>query len=68
MCCAYDPATPLEAFRGDTLCLKECSIGEGAKYYTVKDSSTGTLGRYREPVLSVARASPVAPNLSGASQ
>jgi hypothetical protein len=65
----YDPAPPLEAFRGDTLCLKECSIGEGAKY-TVKNSSTGTpaLRRYQEPVLSVARASPIAPNVSGASQ
>jgi hypothetical protein len=27
----YDPATPLHAYRGDTLCLKVRSIGEGAK-------------------------------------
>ena len=27
----YDPAEPLEAYRGDVLCLKVRSIGEGAK-------------------------------------
>ena len=26
----YDPALPLHAYRGDTLALKVCSIGEGA--------------------------------------
>jgi hypothetical protein len=25
----YDPATPLEAYRGETLCLRVRSIGEG---------------------------------------
>jgi hypothetical protein len=60
----YDPARPLEAYRGDMLCLKVRSIGEGAKY-TVKDSSAGTpsLRRHQEPVLSITRASPVAPNV-----
>jgi hypothetical protein len=27
----HDPATPLEAYRGDTLCLRVRSIGEGAR-------------------------------------
>jgi hypothetical protein len=27
----YDPARPLHAFRGDVLCLKVRSIGEGAR-------------------------------------
>jgi hypothetical protein len=27
----YDPATPLEVYRGETLCLKVRSIGEGAR-------------------------------------
>jgi hypothetical protein len=26
----YDPTLPLHAYRGDTLALKVCSIGEGA--------------------------------------
>jgi hypothetical protein len=65
----YDPATSLVAYRGDTLCLKVRSIGEGAKY-TVKDGSTGTpaLRRYREPVPGIATASSIAPIMLGASQ
>ena len=27
----YDPGTPLEAYRGDTLCLRVRSIGEAAR-------------------------------------
>ena len=27
----HDPATPLEAYRGEVLCLRVRSIGEGAK-------------------------------------
>jgi hypothetical protein len=27
----HDPATPLEAWRGETLCLRVRSIGEGAR-------------------------------------
>jgi hypothetical protein len=27
----YDPATPLEAYRGETLCLRVRSIGEAAR-------------------------------------
>jgi hypothetical protein len=27
----YDPTTPLEAYRGETLCLRVRSIGEGAQ-------------------------------------
>jgi hypothetical protein len=46
----FDPATPLHAYRGDTLCLKVRSIGEGAKW-TVRDSRFGTpsLRSYRGP-------------------
>ena len=33
----HDPATPLEAYRGEVLCLRVRSIGEGAKL-TVEDS------------------------------
>jgi hypothetical protein len=64
----YDPETPFEVYRGDTLCLKVRSIGEGARY-TAKDSSAGTpvLRLYQEPVLGIARASPIAPNVLGAS-
>jgi len=36
----HDPAMPLEAYRGDTLCLRVRSIGEGAKL-TVKDGPDG---------------------------
>jgi hypothetical protein len=44
----YDPATPLHAYRGSTLCLKIRSIGEGAKW-TVQDSNSGrpVLRRYK---------------------
>jgi hypothetical protein len=35
-----DPSTPLEAYRGSTLCLRVRSIGEGARL-TVQDSKTG---------------------------
>ena len=37
----YDPATPLHAYRGDTLCLTVSSIGWGAKH-TVGDNRFGT--------------------------
>jgi hypothetical protein len=36
----YDPATPLEAYRGSTMCLRVRSIAEGAKL-TVKDGRDG---------------------------
>lgn len=36
----HDPDTPLEAYRGDVLCLRVRSIGEGAKL-TVEDGSDG---------------------------
>jgi hypothetical protein len=36
----FDPATPLHAYRGDMLCLKVRSIGEGAKW-TIQDSNIG---------------------------
>jgi hypothetical protein len=34
----HDPATPLEAYRGTTLCLRVRSIGEGARL-TVREST-----------------------------
>jgi hypothetical protein len=36
----YDPRTPLEAWRGVTLCLRVRSIGEGAKL-TVRSAGNG---------------------------
>jgi hypothetical protein len=44
----YDPERPLEAYRGDVLCLRVSSIGYGAQY-TVEDSRRGTpvLRRYK---------------------
>jgi hypothetical protein len=39
----YDPALPLHAYRGDVLCLKIKSIGEGAKW-TVADRPSGQMG------------------------
>jgi hypothetical protein len=45
-----DPATPLHAYRGDMLCVKVRSIGEGARY-TVEDNRQGTptLHPWRDP-------------------
>jgi hypothetical protein len=45
----HDPDTPLDAYRGSTLCLRVRSIGEGARL-TVKDSATGRprFVRYRQ--------------------
>jgi len=37
----HDPATPLEAYRGTTLCLRVRSIGEGAKLTVVETTSDG---------------------------
>ena len=44
----HDPATPLEAWRGTTLCLRVHSIGEGAQL-TIEDDRRGkpTLRRWR---------------------
>jgi hypothetical protein len=36
----HDPNTPIEAYRGATLCLRVRSLGEGARL-TVKDGSDG---------------------------
>ena len=36
----FDPGRPLHAYRGDTLCLKVCSLAEGAKW-TVKERPLG---------------------------
>jgi hypothetical protein len=58
----YDPARPLEAYRGETLCLSVSSLGYGAKF-TVKDNRCGTpaLRRY-EAFSRVPVASPMRPN------
>jgi hypothetical protein len=53
----YDPARPLEAYRGDMLCLRVRSIGEGANLEIIG------FRQRRKPDA----ASPVAPNVSGAS-
>jgi hypothetical protein len=55
----FDPATPLHAYRGDTLCLTVSSIGWGAKH-TVQDSNSGrpVLRRYQAYPTTLA-ASPV---------
>jgi hypothetical protein len=45
----YDPRRPLEAYRGQTLCLRVSSIGYGAQY-TVEESRSGgapVLRRYK---------------------
>jgi hypothetical protein len=42
----HDPDTPLEAYRGDLLCLRVRSIGEGARL-TVEDGSDGR-SRFRK--------------------
>ena len=36
----YDPALPLHAYRGDTLALKVCSIGEGAHLWETYGGGT----------------------------
>jgi hypothetical protein len=56
----FDPATPLHAYRGDTLCLTVSSIGWGGKR-TVADNRFGTpvLQRYREPAKGAVSASPM---------
>jgi hypothetical protein len=41
----HDPATPLEAYRGSTLCLRVRSIGEGAKL-TVRESTSDGRPRF----------------------
>jgi hypothetical protein len=76
----YDPATPLDAYRGesasrsntrpwgDMLCLKVHAIGEAAQY-TVKDDNRGTprLQGYQKPALGVAAVAPIAPSALGVS-
>lgn len=37
----HDPDSPLHCYRGDTLCLKIRSIGEGAKLAVREDNRTG---------------------------
>jgi hypothetical protein len=58
----YDPATPLEAYRGDMLCLKARSIGEGANL-EINGDGVG-LRQHRKPDA----ASPIAANASGVSR
>jgi hypothetical protein len=58
---SFDPASPLEAWRGETLCLAVRSIGEGARL-TVADDRHGTprLRRRQEGLAGYVRGSPVA--------
>jgi hypothetical protein len=55
----HDPATPLEAYRGDVLCLRVRSIGEAAAL-EINGEGTG-FRRRRQPDA----ASPIAPNPAG---
>jgi hypothetical protein len=59
----HDPATPLLAYRGNTLALKVRSIGEGAKL-TVGDSRIGkpVFRRWRDRAESSVPAPPIAPS------
>jgi hypothetical protein len=56
----HDPDSPLEAYRGTTLCLRVRSIGEGARL-TIYDNSVGrpVFGPYKAWPESSAVASPV---------
>ena len=58
----HDPATPLHAYRGNTLALKVRSIGEGAKL-TVEANPIGkpVFRRWRDRAESNGAAPPVAP-------
>jgi hypothetical protein len=56
----YDPATPLHACRGDTLCLKVRSIGEGARL----ECQEGGDFRLREPRPCVPGEGPLPPTFS----
>jgi hypothetical protein len=62
----YSPACPLEAWRGETLCLRVRSIGEGA-LLTVADDRHGTprLRRRQERPQGYVAASPVAQTAGG---
>ena len=51
----YDPTEPLEAYRGDVLCLKVRSIGEGARLVIKRNG----VGFYSEGPCASRRASPV---------
>jgi hypothetical protein len=56
----YDPATPLEAYRGETLCLCIRSIGEGARL------QVNSQGRGFEPRQEPRPASSMRPNREAA--
>jgi hypothetical protein len=60
----FDPATPLQAFRGDTLCLMVRSIGMGAAL-TVAEHDTPRFAPWR-PFPSSAVPPRIAPNRRGA--
>jgi hypothetical protein len=61
-----NPTSPLEGWRGDTLCLRVRSIGEGARL-TVEDDRHGTpnLRRWRDRPRRHGTGSPVAQNANG---
>jgi hypothetical protein len=62
----FNPACSLEAWRGETLCLRVRSIGEGARL-TVEDDSRGTphLRRRRDRTERCGAGSPVAQTDNG---
>jgi hypothetical protein len=45
----FDPATPLHAYRGDTLCLTVTSIGWGARHTVREDERVGPFLRRWTP-------------------
>jgi hypothetical protein len=57
---SYDRATPLEAYRGDTRCLRVRSISEGARL------QVNSQGRGFEPRQEPRPASPMRPNREAA--
>jgi hypothetical protein len=63
----HDPRTPLEAYRGPTLCLRVRSIGEGAKL-TVEDSAAGRPRFVRHRARTCGAAPPVAQTGEGVGQ
>jgi hypothetical protein len=59
----YNPSIPMEAYRGDTLCLKVRSIGDGAN---LEINSTGTGFRPRKSQIDAGREAGRAPPICSA--
>ena len=59
----FDPQLPLEAYRGEVLCIRVRSIGRGAQF-TIEDDASGRprLRRYRKGQQTCGTAPLVSPN------